>query len=208
MKLYYAAGACSLAPHILLEEADTAYTAQKIQLDKGDAETPEFLKKSPMGYVPVLELSNGDILTEGVAIQTFIADSFPEAHLVPRFGTFERAQLAQWMTFISSEIHKGYSPLFNPKSLCKTDSAAKEVEAVALENLEIKLDFVNQQLDGKRYVLGEQYSIADAYLFTVFGWSDHVGLKTARWPNLLSHAKTMKERPAVRRAMLAEGLIK
>lgn len=205
MKLYYASGTCSLAPHILLEETGKPYTTQKIRIDKGDTETAEFREKSPMGYVPVLELPTGETLTEGVAIQTFIADSFPESNLAPRYGTFERAKLAQWMTFISSEIHKSYSVLFDPKGFCKTDSAAEEVRTVGLETLAEKLNFMDRSLEGRKFIAGEQYSIGDAYFFVVFGWSDHVGLKTNAWPNLLAHAKMMKERPAVRKAMASEA---
>ncbi len=207
MKLFYSQGACSLAPHILLEEIGLPYTAQQISFDNGDGEKPEFKKMSPFGYIPILETNDGEFLTEGVAIQLFIADQKSEMNFAPRAGSFERVKLHQWMNLIATEIHKGFSPLFGPQAYSKTPAGAEEVKSVCTEALGKKLDIVDSLLANKKYVMGDQFTTADAYLFTVFSWSNYVGLKREKWPNLVAHAKTMMERPAVRRVMEAEDLL-
>ncbi len=207
MKLYYSQGACSLAPHILLEESGLPYTAQQIIFDNGDGDTPEFKKLSPFGYIPVLELADGKTLTEGVAIQLYIADQKPEMNLAPRAGTFERAKLHEWMTLISSEIHKGYGILFAASAYTKTPSGLEEFKSSAQEMLGRKLDTLNGLLANKKYVMGDQFTTADAYLFTIFTWTPYVGMNRDKWPNIVAHAKTMMERPAVRRVMAAEDLL-
>jgi len=207
MKLYYSQGACSLAPHIILEELGISYTAQQIQFDKGDADTAEFRKMSPFGYVPVLEMTNGTFLTEGVAIQLYLADQNPAMNLAPRSGTFERAKLYEWMTLLSTEIHKGFNPLFGPQAFSKTPAGAEEVKTAVMETLGRKLDMVDTLIANKTYVMGDQFTIADAYLFTLFNWTNYVGMKREKWPNLLAHSKTMMTRPAVRRVMESEDLL-
>lgn len=207
MKLYYSPGACSLAPHILLEESGLPYTAQKIIFDQGDGDTEEFKKLSPFGYIPILELSDGRVLSEGVAIQLYIADQVPALNLVPRAGSFERAKLHGWMTLISSEIHKGFTPLFGPQAYSTTPAGAEEVKTACRDSLGKKLTILNSLLGNTKYIMGEQFTPADSYLFVIFGWAEYVGLKKETWPNLCAHAKTMMERPAVIRAMKSEGLL-
>jgi len=207
MKLYYSQGACSLAPHIILEELGISYTAQQIQFDKGDADTAEFRKMSPFGYVPVLEMTNGTFLTEGVAIQLYLADQNPAMNLAPRSGTFERAKLYEWMTLLSTEIHKGFNPLFGPQAFSKTPAGAEEVKTAVMETLGRKLDMVDTLIANKTYVMGDQFTIAEGYLFTLLNWTNYVGMKREKWPNLLAHSKTMMTRPAVRRVMESEDLL-
>lgn len=207
MKLYYSQGACSLAPHIILEELGIPYTAQQIEFSKGDNERPEFLRLNPMGAVPVLELPNGEALTEGVAIQQYLADLKPELNLAPRNGTFERVRCQEWLNFISTEIHKSIGALFSPQMFAQSPAALEEVKKSLIENAGLKLDLAEKKLGAKKFLLGDHYSIADVYLFTVFSWTPYVGLKTEKWPNLVAHSKRLMERPAVRRTMMMEELL-
>lgn len=207
MKLYYSQGVCSLAPHIILEELGIPYTAQQVEFDKGDGDRPEFLKLNPMGAVPVLELSNGEAITEGVAIQQYLADLKPEMGLAPRAGTMERVRLQESLNFIATELHKGIGILFAPQLYTKTPAGAEEFKSAAMEIAGKKIDLMEIKLGKKPFVMGDKYSIADAYLFTVFGWAKYVGLRSEKWPNLVAHSKRMMERPAVRRTMEMEDLL-
>lgn len=207
MKLYYSQGACSLAPHIILEELGIPYTAQRLEFAKGDNERPEFLKLNPMGAVPVLELNDRQALTEGVAIQQYLADLKPELNLAPRNGTFERVRCQEWLNFIATELHKGVGALFAPQMFAQSPAALEEVKKGMIANAGGKLDLAERKLGPKKFVLGDAYSIADAYLFTIFRWVGYVGLKTEKWPNLVAHSKRVMERPAVRRTMMMEDLL-
>lgn len=207
MKLYYSQGACSLAPHIVLEELGIPYVAQQVVMDKGENERPEFLKLNPMGTVPVLELDNGEALTEGVAIQQYLADLKPELNLAPRNGTFERVRLQEALNYISTELHKGVGSLFGAQAFAKTPAALEDVKMAMIENAGKKLDLMDKKLGGKKWVLGDTYSVADAYLFTIFTWLPYVGMKQEKFPNLAAHSKRMMERPAVMRTMKQEELL-
>ena len=195
MKLYYSPGACSLAPHIILEELGIPYTAQQVVFDNGDGDRPEFLKLSPMGVVPVLELPNGEALTEGVAIQQYLADLKPELDLAPRNGTFERVRLQEWLNFIATEVHKSVGGIFGIAGLAQSPAALEEVKKNMLDRAGGRLDLTEKKLGTKKWVLGDRYSIADVYLFTIFTWVPYVGLRTEKWPNLVAHSKRMMERP-------------
>jgi glutathione S-transferase len=207
MKLYYSQGACSLAPHIILEELGIPYTAQQVVFDNGDGERPEFLKLNPAGAVPVLELSNGEAITEGAAIQQYLADLKPELNLAPRNGTIERVRCQEWLNFISTELHKSVGGIFALQAYAQTPAAQEEVKKNMINMAGGKLDLAEKKLGSKKFVLGDTFSIADAYLFTVFSWVGYVGLKAEKWPNLVAHSKRVMERPAVRRTMLAEDLL-
>lgn len=207
MKLYYSPGACSLAPHIILEELGIPYTAQQMEFSKGDNERPEFLKLNPMGAVPVLELRDGQALTEGVAIHQYLADLKPELHLIPRNGTFERVRCQEWLNFIATELHKSVGALFSPQLFAHSPAALEEVKTSLLSMAGQKLDFAEKKLGSKNFALGDDYSVADAYLFTIFSWTNYVGLDSKKWPNLVAHSKRMLERPAVKRTLMMEGLL-
>lgn len=202
MKLYYSPGACSLAPHIVLRESGLPVelkrvdTATKKMEDGGD-----YWQVNSKGYVPALELPDGNILTEGPAITQYIADQKPESNLAPKAGTMERYRLQEWLNFLTSEIHKSFSPLF------KKD-AAPEWKAGTMGNVTKRLDWLNKQLEGKTYLLGEQFTIADAYLFTLLGWARPVGLNLGDWPALKAYHERVRSRPKVQDALKAEGLIK
>ncbi len=202
MKLYYSPGACSLSPHIVLAEAGLAYSIEKVDLKAKKTETgADFFAVNAAGYVPALVLDNGEVLTEGPAIVQYLADQVPEKKLAPSPGSFERVRLQEKLNFISTEIHKSFSPLFNP-------AAPEEWKTVARGLIGRRLDVVEQTLAGRDYLLGD-FTVADAYLFTVLGWGRMVGVDVNEGrPLLAAYLKRVGSRPAVQQAMREEGLIK
>lgn len=202
MKLYFSPGACSLSPHIVLLEAGITFTTEKVSLaSKQTASGADYTKVNPKGYVPALQLDNGDVLTEGPAIVQFIADKVPEKKLAPANGTMERYRLIEWLNFVSTELHKGFSPLFKP-------GTPEETKQTAREHLTKRLGFVAEKLQDSEYLTGNQFTVVDAYLFTVLNWAGHVKLDLSPWPVLQAYQKRVAARPAVHAAMVAEGLIK
>lgn len=202
MKLFYAAGACSLSPHIVAQEAGIELRLQKVDLKTKTMTTEgDFLGVNPKGYVPTLELDNGEILTEGPTIVQYLADLKPEKGLAPPAGTFERYRLQEWLGFINSELHKSYSPLFRP------DTPA-ETRAERLAYLNKRYAIVEKRLSSHPYLLGAAFTVADAYLFAVTNWAGHVKLDLTPFPNLRAFQERIAARPAVKAAMKSEGLIK
>ncbi len=202
MKLYYTPGACSLSPHIVANELGIALQLEKVDLKTKKTESGvDFVSINPKGYVPALVLDNGELLTEGPAIVQYLADLKPESGLAPANGTFARYRLQEVLTYINSEIHKSYSPLFNPNT-------SAEVRAERAEYLRKRYTLIEKKLGEQPYLLGSSYSVADAYLFTVTSWSSHVKLDLSAFPNLLAFQKRVGERPAVQAALRAEGLVK
>ncbi len=202
MKLYYSPGACSLSPHIALREAGIAFEAVKAptkthQLDDGT----DYYSINPLGYVPLLELDDGARLREGPAIVQYIADLAPLKNLAPANGTMARYRLQEWLTFIGTEIHKGFSPLFNP-------AFPDEVKAMARDKLAARLKWVDAELAGKQYLMGDNFSVADGYLFTTTNWAKPTGVDLSGFANLLAYRERVGARPAVQEAMRAEGLMK
>ena len=201
MKLYYSPGACSLSPHIIACEAELPIELIKVDLESKLTETGEdFRQLNPNGYVPVLVLDDGRRLTEGPAIVQYLADLAPDKKLIPSAGSFERYKLQQWLNFISTEIHKSFSPLFNPVA----PEAAKQL---AIDILMTRLETVAEQLSSQPFLLGENFSVADAYLFVTLSWGQYVNVDISRWPALVRYADKISERPAVQKAMKEEGLI-
>ncbi len=201
MKLYYSPGACSLSPHIALREAGLPFELVLASTKtKQLADGTDFLTINSKGSVPVLELDNGERLTEGPAIVQYIADQAPDKQLAPANGSWQRYRLQEWLNFITSELHKGFSPLFNPATPdeARTQSRAKLGERLA---------WVNAQLAGKQFLLGEQFSVADAYLFTVTNWGQYVGVDVSGLAHLVALRARVAARPAVQAAMKAEGLL-
>ena len=201
MKLFFSPGACSLSPRISLLEAGIPFTTQKVdtkthKLDDGS----DFYAINSKGYVPVLQLDNGEYLTEGPAIVQYIADLKPESNLAPKAGTIERVRLQEMLNFITTEIHKGFSPLFDP-------SLSPEVKQVFKDKLGKRFDWLSTQLQGKDYLMGN-FSVADGYLFTVLNWGQWVGIDVAKWPVLAAYQARVSARPKVQEALKAEGLIK
>ena len=203
MKLFYKPGACSLSPHIVLREAGLSFELVKTNTRAGTtADGGNFRAINPKGYVPTLQLDDGRVLTEGPAIVQYLADLAPEKGLAPAWGTFERAQLQEWLNYLSTELHKGISPLFNPK-------APDEWKTIVREAMDAKLKWVDGQIAGKGpFLMGAAFSVADAYLFTILGWLQFVGLDLSAYPALAAHRATIATRPAVQAALVAEGLVK
>jgi len=202
MKLYFSPGACSLSPHIVLREAGLAFepvlmSTKTHKLQDGS----DYYAINGKGYVPLLELDDGQRLSEGPAIVQYIADQAPAARLAPANGTMERYRLQEWLNFITSELHKSYTPLFTPTTPAETKTAY-------VAKLRGRYEWIDGQLAGKNYLMGEDFSVADAYLFTVTTWAGHVGVDLAGLENVAAYMKRVGERPAVQAAMQAEGLIK
>ena len=202
MKLYYSPGACSLSPHIALRESGQPFELVKVdlgakRLDGG----ADYLRVNPKGQVPVLELDDGERLTEGPAIVQYIADRKPESGIAPKEGTLERVRVQEWLNFITSEIHKGFSPLFAPDT-------PEDYKPVARKRLAARFDWLSKELEGREYLVGNRFSVADGYLFTVLGWTPFVGMKLEDWPVLKAYRERIAARPAVREALKAEGLVK
>ena len=201
MKLYYSTGACSLSPHIALHEAGLAFEAvlastKTHQLPDGT----DFYTINPLGYVPVLELDNGERLREGPAIVQYIADQVPDKKLAPANGTLARYRLQEWLSFIGTELHKGHSPLFAP-------GTPEDYKPVLRQRLLSRFEWVNAQLADKDYLMGG-FSVADAYLYTVSRWGQFVGVDTSGLPHLMAFKQRMEARPGVQAALRAEGLLK
>jgi glutathione S-transferase len=202
MKLYYSPGACSLSPHIVLREAGLAFepvlaSTKSHKLQDGT----DYYSINPLGYVPMLELDDGTRLREGPAIVQYIADQVPTKNLAPANGTLPRYRLQEWLTFIGTEIHKGFSPLFNP-------AMPEEGKKISRDRLASRFEWVNTELAGKTYLMGEHFSVADAYLFTVTNWAKLMDIDLAPYPNLVALRERVAARPAVQEAMKAEGLLK
>ncbi|MGH8434349.1 MAG: glutathione transferase GstA [Pseudomonas sp.] len=201
MKLYYSPGACSLSPHIVLREAGFNFDLEKADLQTKKTEKgADFRGVNPNGYVPVVVLDDGQHLTEGLAIVLYLADRVPEKKLAAAHGTTERYRLIEWLNFISTELHKGFAPLFNPK-------APEEWKTIVTELLSARLTYVSEKLGQQPYVMGNSFTVADAYLFTVLSWGKWVGVDIGRWPVLVTYSERVAARPAVQAALKAEGLI-
>jgi glutathione S-transferase len=202
MKLYYAPGACSLSPHIALQEAGLKYQAIKADLKTKQTETGgDFKSKNPLGYVPALELDDGTLLTEGPAIVQYIADKAPEKHLAPANGSLDRYKMQSWLNFVSTEMHKGFSPLFSP-------AMPDEAKKLAKEKLATRFAHLDKHFASHDHLMGKAYSVADGYLFTVLNWTKPTNIDLAPYPNLVKYHQRVGARPAVQAAMKAEGLIK
>ncbi len=200
MKLYYAPGACSLSPHIVLKEAGLAFEPQMADLKAHRlSDGSDYYAVNPKGYVPVLELDDGERLTEGPAIVQYIADQVPDKHLIPAAGSMGRYRAQEWLNFISTELHKGIGGLFNP-------AMPEEAKALMKTKALGRLKWVDSQLEGKDYLMGTAFSVPDAYLFVVTSWTSHVGIDIGELGNLKAFMARMKARPAVQEALSAEGL--
>lgn len=201
MKLYYSPAACSLSPHIVLNELGLKYEAEKVDLkSKRTASGKDFKEISPKGYVPSLEIENGQLLTEGPAIIQYLADRKPESQLAPAWGTMERYRLMEMLNFLSTEIHKTFSPLFNSQT-------PDTVKAAQIDKLKQRFDELSKTVEKQEYVMGAQFTVADAYLFTLLGWTKFVGMDLNQWPVLAKYSQRIAARPAVQAAMKAEGLV-
>ena len=200
--LFYAPGACSLSPNIVLREAGLDFELRKVSTKTKEMEDGgDFRAINPLGYVPALKLPDGNVMTEGPAIVQYIADQVPARKLAPPNGTLERYRLQSLLNFISTEVHKSFSPLFNP-------NLSDDTKQFFRGRISDRFKWVDQQLQGKKFLLGEDFSVADAYLFTVSNWAKPMGISLDGLDNLLAFRKRVGERPAVQAALAAEGLNK
>ena len=199
MKLYFTSGACSMASNIALREAGIPFEMSKVDKRTKRVDGVEFVTINAKGYVPALRLDDGQVLTENVAVLQYIADLNPAAKLAPPAGTLERYRLQEWLSFINSEMHKAFSPLFSSE-------ATEETKTYARNYLAKRLAYLEGALGDNTYVMGDQFTVADAYLFTVLGWGAHVGVDIGA--KLKSYVERVRARPHVIEAMTAEGLIK
>lgn len=200
MKLYYVPGVCSQASHIALREAGLAFELDKMDPATRRTATGEnYLEANPKGSVPALRLDNGEVLTEGAVILQYIADQAPASALAPANGTMPRYRLAEWLNYIASEVHKQYSPLFSPK-------LPPEWRENQVNLLNKRFDYLTQRLGSQPYLMGEQFTVADVYLFVVLGWSARLKIDLNPWPALKNYLTRIAARPAVQAALKAEGL--
>lgn len=201
MKLYYSPGACSLSPHIVLCEAGIPFEIEKVNLKTKTTEADvDYDTINPKSYVPALVMNNGELLTEGPAIVQYVADLAPEKKLAPPAGTLERYRLQEWLNYISAEIHKGFGPLFNPK-------ASEDIKEAARARISKRVGFAANALAGKNYLLGDAFTVADAYLFVMLRWMHPNGIDLSPWPALGTYFDRVAARPAVASALKAEGLL-
>ena len=200
MRLYYARGACSLSPHIVLRETKTPFELVKTDLkSKTTQDGRDFRQINKAGYVPALQLDDGTVLTEGPAIVQYVADTAHGAHLAPPPGTIDRYRLQSWLNFISSELHKGFSLLFK-------NSMPEAAKTAARETLKSRIALLDERLASHKYLIGDDFTVADAYAFTVLRWATPNGIDLAAYPNVADYLARIADRPAVKEAMKAEGL--
>jgi glutathione S-transferase len=203
MKLYYSPGACSLSPHIVLREAGFAFDLQRVDLQAkklkpGDG---DFYAVNPKGQVPVLQLDSGETLTEGPAIVQYLADQKPASGLAPANGTMARYHLQEWLNFVTSELHKVFAPLFRA-------TTPDEFVKITRENLANRFAYLDKHLAGRQYLMGDRFTVADAYCFTIVNWTRFKAIDLAPWPNLKAYMDRVAARPKVQEALKAEGLLK
>jgi glutathione S-transferase len=200
MKLYYAPGACSLSPHIALCEAGIKVELEKVDLREGKTETGQAYKEiNPKGYVPALQLDDGEIMTEGPALVQYIADQAPATNIAPAPDSHLRYKLAEWLGFINSEMHKSFGPLFD-------SSAPEQTKAAAKKRLDRRFGFVADQLSKHHYLMGEHFSVADGYLYVLLRWASAMSIDLSAYPSLAKYVARMQDRPGVQAALSAEGL--
>lgn len=201
MKLYYSPGACSLASHIALTETGLPFEIESVDLGKKLTKSgADFKRVNPKGQVPCLETQSGENLSEGSAILQYIADRAPEKDLAPRNGTFERYRLQEWLNYVATEVHKGFSPLWNPQ-------IKEEAKAAAITNLSRKFDWLETELQTRPFLMGQQFTVADAYLFTVLSWSKVLKMEMTKWQHLMGYLERVSARPSVKTTLKAEGLL-
>ena len=202
MLLYFSPGACSLAPHIIAREAWIPIELVQVDLTTKTTENgDDYLRINPKGSVPALVLDDGTLLTEGAVISQFIADLEPETMLMPTAGTIERYHAVEWLNFVATELHKGFGPLW------RKDTPA-EMREIVKQNIGGKLGYLSCHIEGRDYLLGDAFSAADAYAFTILSWAPVVGIDLAQWPTLAAYLQRISARPGVRAALAAEGLLR
>ena len=203
MKLYFSPGACSLATHITLNEIGTPFEIEKMSLTN----KASLAQIHPKGYVPMLRLDDGTVLTEGVVIMQYLADQKPDLNLMPKSGTMERYRAQEWLNYISTEIHKGFSPLFAADRMIKDETARAEFKEAVKANLSKRFEWIDSEMSTKKFIMGDNFTIADAYLFTCMSWGKVVNFDTTNFKNLANWNARVYQRAAVQNTLKAEGLL-
>ena len=198
MKLYYSPGACALHPQIALREAGVSFDLVRVDLGSHKlADGGDFYAVNPKGYVPVLELDDGSRLTEGAVIDQFVADKNPAAHLLPPAGTIERIRVQEWLHFIGTELHKQFTPLFNPQG-------PEDGKTAQRNKIGKRFDYIQNELGTKKYLTGDTFTVADGYLFNMLRWTAFTGIDLDKWPQLKAFSERVEARPAVKASLEAE----
>lgn len=206
MKLFYAKGTCSLAPHIVLAELEMDYELESVDLKNKTCESGSFLKINPKGYVPVLLTREGETLTEVSVLLQFLAEQRKEKNLFPDKG-MEKYRCQEWLNYIATELHKGFSPLFFTKFFVQNEEGQNQLRTFTTEGLKKKVSFVSDKLASQDYLMESGFTIADAYLFNILSWARYVNFDLSAWPNVMSYMKRISERPGVMKALKEEGLL-
>lgn len=199
MKLYYSPGACSLAPHLVIKELKLPVEMVRVDLKAKTFVGGDYKTINPRGSVPVLQLDNGETLTEAAVILQYLADQKPEAGLLPKAGSWERVRCQEWLNFVATELHKGFGPLWRANT-------PEDYKPIVLQNLARQFGPVNARLEKNDYLMGKNYSVADAYLYTVVKWSYPLKVDLSEWPHLQKFMDRVRARPATQEAFTVEGL--
>ncbi len=200
LTLFFVPGACSLSADIVWREAGLDVSLCRVDVQTKRAGEEDYLAINPKGYVPALRLDDGQVLTECAVLAQYLADLKPQSGLAPASGTMARYRFQEWLNFTATEIHKGFGPLFNPK-------APPEIRDAALARLSTRFDYLAAELSRRKYLMGESFTAADAYLYTCLRWSERLGVDIARWPTLMDYFRRVGTRPKVQEALKAEGLV-
>ncbi len=214
MKLYFSPGACSLAPHIVLNEMNQAFEFEAVDLKNKTCASGDFTKINSKGAVPTLKMENGEYLTEGAVIMQYLADQKPELGLLPKFGTLERYRALEWMNYIATEVHRGFSPLWGAEKVMNATFTNPTTENIDnfkkfhMDNMGKKFDYINAKLANNDYFMGKNFTIVDAYMFTVVGWTKYLNMDISKWSNISAFMDRVYKRPAVQKAMKNEGILK
>lgn len=208
MKLYFSPAACSLAPHIVMHELGLNFETSKVSFKDKTCSDGDFTKINPKGYVPALKLDNNEVLTEAVVILKYLADQKVEANLVPKAGTQDMYRCMEWMNYITTEVHKSYTQLFNVTRISPSLETQSEIKSYFKNDLYKKFDFINEKLANKDFIMGSQFTIADAYLFSVLSWNKYQDIDYSKWSNIGTYLTRVYKRDAVQKAMATEGLLK
>ena len=208
VKLFFMPGTCALAPHIVLIELGMVYETEIVKRADKTCASGDYLKINPKGSVPALKMENGEVLTEGAIISQYLADQKNDGSLLPKFGTLDRVRTLEMMNYISTEVHKNFTPLFQASSVYKSIETQNEVKEFYKSTLNTKFKFLSEKLEGHDFIMGKTFTIADAYLFTCLSWTKHAGVDLSGFPKLTSYLVRISERPSVMRAMKEQGLTK
>ena len=207
MKLFYKAAACSLASHIVMAELNMVYELEAVDIKTKMCASGDYREINPNGSVPALKMESGEILSENAVIMQYLADQKPEAGLMPKLGTIDRYRCMEWLNFIATDLHKNFTPLFFAGMIVKNADGLTEMKSFYVELLKNKIGIVSKRLGNNEFVMGSQFTVADAYLFTVLGWGKFVGVDFSAYENVTSYMKRVGERPSVVRAMKEEGML-